>query len=602
VRESVDQECSRSLPPGGNSPSRFRSVLIASSVAETIATLPWLAPDARSLTLLARPDPEPLWPRLCTDPGAVLLLVEQLQRNPAASLERILRDDPALLERAEQRLREAPAGVANWSEPGTAPLYRKCLACARLAWRLAEKVAGADPERAWICGLLAPLGWLALAAVAPALLSSCLPACPPAESETARPPFDPAQAGRRLACHWRLPGWLKVVVGHLGLPIETACKLGGDPVLFALTRLAVAQERTEPLSLHLIAAQGFLDAQALGLSPEEVESASREEEPTPVLGGDWQSPYTTPLLPEVLGLAAENRHLRRSRARGELEQTVDCLQEALERQIQSQDKRLQEEKLEALAEFSAGASHEINNPLAVISGQAQYLLAHLPGADVGSPSLNGYPSLPETGPDNPPALTQAGFALEVIIAQTRRIHGILRDLRQFARPSPAHPSLVDLPALLAQVAASLDEFAGQRQVRVEVVSQPERLTVWADIDQLRTVLTSLLRNAIEAAPPEGWARLGIRDEPGQGVQVFVEDNGPGPDPLRKHALFDPFYSGRNAGRGRGLGLPLAWRLARLQGGDVWLEERDPGAPTRFTLSLPGRAGPDLSSSLSNGHS
>ena len=55
--------------------------------------------------------------------------------------------------------------------------------------------------------------------------------------------------------------------------------------------------------------------------------------------------------------------------------------------------------------------------------------------------------------------------------------------------------------------------------------------------------------------------------------------------LSKH-MFDPFYSGRQAGRGRGLGLPTAWQLARIQGGDVRFEGSTQGR-THFVLSLPG---------------
>ena len=53
-------------------------------------------------------------------------------------------------------------------------------------------------------------------------------------------------------------------------------------------------------------------------------------------------------------------------------------------------------------------------------------------------------------------------------------------------------------------------------------------------------------------------------------------------------MFDPFYSGREAGRGRGLGLSIAWRLARQLGGDVRFDDVS-GSPTRFVLSLPRQA-------------
>ena len=75
------------------------------------------------------------------------------------------------------------------------------------------------------------------------------------------------------------------------------------------------------------------------------------------------------------------------------------------------DVRLRDAKLAALAEFAAGAGHEINNPLAVISGNAQYLLSR--SADPDSQQ-----------------------ALETIIRQSRRISGIVSDMMQFARPRP----------------------------------------------------------------------------------------------------------------------------------------------------------------------
>src|SRR5207253_265203 len=119
-----------------------------------------------------------------------------------------------------------------------------------------------------------------------------------------------------------------------------------------------------------------------------------------------------------------------------------------------------------------------------------------------------------------------------------------------------------------------------------------------DVEQVRIALTNLLRNAIEASPTEGWARLVLAPPmPGSPVEVVVEDSGPGPEPAQADHLFDPFFSGRSAGRGRGLGLPIAWRLARLQGGDVRLEPTRPGQPTRFVLTLPRPAGPDATNSL-----
>src|SRR5262249_59589974 len=82
----------------------------------------------------------------------------------------------------------------------------------------------------------------------------------------------------------------------------------------------------------------------------------------------------------------------------------------------------------------------------------------------------------------------------------------------------------------------------------------------------------------------GWVRVTTTFRPDR-LEVAVEDNGPGPDERSRVHLFDPFYSGRAAGRGRGLGLPAAWRLAREHGGDVNYAPT-PAGLTRFLLTLP----------------
>ncbi len=282
----------------------------------------------------------------------------------------------------------------------------------------------------------------------------------------------------------------------------------------------------------------------------------------------WESPYRSPLLRDLLATAAENRRLREAAHGVHLEAEVDQLHEALEEQASGEDRRLKAGKLGALAELAAGAGHEINNPLAVISGQAQYLLAH-------------------AGDWFRDEAERPRKALHTIIAQTHRVHGLLRDLMQFARPAAPRPIWFDLPSLLAEAAASLADLAQPRRIHIEVGRTPDRLAAFADAEQVRTALVCLLRNAVEAAPADGWARVRVVEPVAEArIEVAVEDGGPGPDPAQRPALFDPFYSGRAAGRGRGLGLPVAWRLARQQGGDVRLDAAPPAGPTRFILSLP----------------
>jgi two-component system NtrC family sensor kinase len=351
--------------------------------------------------------------------------------------------------------------------------------------------------------------------------------------------------------------------------------------------LAIEEARRQGVDLGLgKGAFSSADRAALLISPEEDISFNREPQGSTVCVSretinsrinevEWQEPREVPLLRDLLASAAENRRLREQPLYDHLEQEIDALHRALEEQVHGEAQRLQAGKLVALAEFSAGAGHEINNPLAVISGQAQYLLSH---------ERDWFREESEDAPRK---------ALEAIVTQTRRIHGLLRDLMQFAKPAPACPGWVDLPALLGETASSLGELAALRRVRIEVALQPERLPVYADAGQLRTALSCLLRNAIEAAPTDGWARLVLRrPAAGEAIEVAIEDNGPGPEPAQRPHLFDPFYSGRTAGRGRGLGLSIAWRLTQLQGGDVRLDAPRRHEPTRFVLTLPRMTMPE----------
>jgi signal transduction histidine kinase len=179
--------------------------------------------------------------------------------------------------------------------------------------------------------------------------------------------------------------------------------------------------------------------------------------------------------------------------------------------------------------------------------------------------------------------------LQTIISQAQRIHDLLSELMQFARPPRPQKRPLDLGGLIREVTVALGDLAAQRQVRLVCPELEHPISLYADPRQLRTALTCLLRNAIEAAPADGWAGVRVQLPAPERLELIVEDSGPGPTPPQREHMFDPFYSGRAAGRGRGLGLPTAWRLAREHGGDVCFDDTSTG-PTRFVLTLPREAG------------
>jgi signal transduction histidine kinase len=533
-------------------------------IAAAVDELPWLAPGVSSLVALCRPITSSTWNVIRTDPGALLLLLRSIPDTPPQRLPELLHE-PALLESALRHLDE-PVFI-DWKGVVAGGIYQFAIEAAANAAHLASATGRADPETARVCALVAPLGWMAVCALNPAVADGCVadPVHPAEPAETQRRwwGLDQAAIARRLQRRWRLPGWL--ASGRLNMPAELAADFGADPGLFHVTRVAVGLAAQRGIDPGIVNVASFADsARALGIP-----TTASKSGPVQPASCPREDPKAQPLLRDLLQVALESRRAGVGLRYDRLQDEADLLQDALEGAITSQARRLQEEKLTALAEFAAGAGHEINNPLAVILGQAQYLLGH--EADWFTPDLEG----------------EAKVALQKIVTQTRRIHGLLRDLMQFARPAPPVPAWHDLPALLLEVTATLAELASDRQVTVSPDVQPERLSVFVDANQTKTALTCLLRNAIEASPAGGMVRIVVRDRShSDSLRIAIEDSGPGPDPAIRESLFDPFFSGRSAGRGRGLGLPTAWRLARQQGGDVHLDARKPGEPTRFVLTLP----------------
>ncbi|MBX6315823.1 MAG: HAMP domain-containing histidine kinase, partial [Isosphaeraceae bacterium] len=130
----------------------------------------------------------------------------------------------------------------------------------------------------------------------------------------------------------------------------------------------------------------------------------------------------------------------------------------------------------------------------------------------------------------------------------------------------------------------LQEEAKARGIQLIVEASTPTAWAWADPDPLRHLADALTRNALEATPPGGTVRLTTTVTPRR-LEWTIRDSGRGLDPHAARHLFDPFFCGRQAGRGLGLGLPRAARIVALAGGDLsW--RSSPGRGTTFHLTLP----------------
>lgn len=217
-------------------------------------------------------------------------------------------------------------------------------------------------------------------------------------------------------------------------------------------------------------------------------------------------------------------------------------------------------RLESLAEFAAGAGHEINNPLATIIGRAQQLLKD------------------ERDP-------QRRQMLQTIGAQAYRIRDMIGDTMLFARPPKPELQHVPLLAATENVISRLADQLLQSNCQVATSIRTD-LVLHADPVQLSIVISELIRNGRHALQPDGGT-IQIRAEADLSgyARIEFEDHGVGfTDTERIHA-FDPFFSGRQAGRGLGFGLPKCWQILRQHGGQIEIMS-PPEGPTVVAIVWP----------------
>jgi signal transduction histidine kinase len=216
-----------------------------------------------------------------------------------------------------------------------------------------------------------------------------------------------------------------------------------------------------------------------------------------------------------------------------------------------------------MKELAYGASHEINNPLANISGRAQSLLR-----DERDPRRRRL--------------------LASIDSQALRAHEMISDLMLFARPPLLEKVSAKLDEVVYQAISDLQAIATDRAITLSADTPPEPAIALFDPLQMLIAIKAVVQNAIDAIGNDGVVTISLRRE-GMNVVIRVADTGPGiSDTVRRH-LFDPFFSGREAGRGLGFGLSKCWRIVTLHGGTVKVEHTSP-AGTVLALRIPATGG------------
>jgi signal transduction histidine kinase len=226
------------------------------------------------------------------------------------------------------------------------------------------------------------------------------------------------------------------------------------------------------------------------------------------------------------------------------------------------------ERLAEIGRLASAVAHEIRNPLGVIAAQSKLLERQ--GAK------------PET--------------VASLRAQIDRARHFLDDLLRYSKPRPLEPSEIDvLPALSLAATNVRQSFASARVAgsaleaapAIDVaLASPGPLFVEADRGAFNDVVTVLAHNACIAIDGREGARVRVTaTKVASGVEVHVEDDGPGVPPEIEGTLFQPFVTGRGRDAkhpGTGLGLAIASRWVERHGGSIRYERRAEGG-ARFVV-------------------
>ncbi|MCM8780450.1 MAG: ATP-binding protein [Candidatus Omnitrophica bacterium] len=238
------------------------------------------------------------------------------------------------------------------------------------------------------------------------------------------------------------------------------------------------------------------------------------------------------------------------------------LEMSLKELKQAQEILIQSEKLASLGKLVADMAHEVNNPLMIISGNAQLSLMDT--------------SLSE----------EVRKSFKSIYEESNRAKSIIQRLLLFSKPSKGERKPVDINQSIELVVSLLEH-----QFRLSDVVINKHLSsglpfVLADARQLEEVFMNLLNNSREAMPKGGIIDI-VTSLEGEYIKIEIKDSGAGMDKETLAKIFDPFFTTKE--KGTGLGLSVCYGIIKAHSGEIKFKSQ-PGVGTVATILLPVRKG------------
>lgn len=448
---------------------------------------------------------------------------------------------------------------------------------ARLAWQLAGRINGVDKEALWNATVFSSLGWVLLLNSESDMASSIAReySNSPSAGDQEHMFQTAARFARDFCLKLELPDWCLSWTTRMAWPTTLSLIPVNQKKEWHAARIASFLEARGRPSLNGTQQRGFLEScKELNLDPQ----------------GHWKDG-----LPELAATAcpdpetpsgdfpeADHRWFRISMAQAKArscDQTLrlsDNLRLERELAVRSMESmyedisRLTSERImEGMAEFTAGAGHEINNPLAIIQGKARQIQRRVETLAKKS------------------AVEELRSSLEEIQEQCRRLHALLKKLMRFARPGPARMAAVSAGSLVSKLEEIAQGIVTGSNLECSTSSKLESMLIATDLTFLGDAWAEICRNAAWSSGDSGIIAMRVdTSHDSERLLIRLINNGPAiPRDARQH-LFTPFFSSRPAGRGAGLGLPLAWKLCESVGAKLILESDGEVQPVCWLLEIP----------------
>lgn len=227
-------------------------------------------------------------------------------------------------------------------------------------------------------------------------------------------------------------------------------------------------------------------------------------------------------------------------------------------------------KLAALGELSSGIAHEINNPLAVIGREAEWMIHLLENSSAGE-KISGQDLLE---------------SVREVISQVERCREITQNLLGFARKMEPVFQKVDMNKLVEDMVKLVEREVQDKGIQIKREYEKDLAPIRTDPPGLRQVILNLLNNARQAMEGGGTIEVKTRASSSGGVEIEIKDTGCGIPQEHLPRIFDPFFTTKAHGKGTGLGLSICHGIVDRLGGRIRVRSRV-GFGSSFVVELPG---------------